>query len=113
MTISEWKVSGVYGTKTTFVRTKQQENKLTVVYMAEARSRTTGSAKISPMIPTVMAMELEALMPQTRRKKRKEGQFGARAQATVKMVKRAKLETMMTRRPYASLRGESRRGPGM
>lgn len=71
----------------------------------------TGFLKTSAYKPPTTAIGLEALIPQKRRNIRNAGQFGARAQASVKRVNSTKLDNMMILRPYVSLRGPKINGP--
>lgn len=66
---------------------------------AIARPRIMGSLKISAHTPPTTAIGLEAVMPHSNRKIRKNGQLGARAHAMVNIVKKTKVTTMMIRRP--------------
>lgn len=67
---------------------------------------------MSARIPVTTEMGALAKMPTKRRKTRKAGQLGARAQASVHIVKRRKVRVVMPRRPNCSLRGAQRMGPG-
>lgn len=58
---------------------------LTKRYSALALPLWTGFSKISAYMPPVMAIGLEALAPQMKRKNRKVDQLGATAQAQVKI----------------------------
>ena len=84
---------------------------LTAINTAIARPRVTGSLYTSAKSPPTTAIALEALIPQSRRKIRKDGQFGATAQAKVKIVKKTKLDIMMSRLPNDSLSGPKNNGP--
>lgn len=71
----------------------------------------TGLSYISAYTPPMTAMGLLAFIPVASLKNRKDPQFGATAQAIVKIVKNTKVDVMITFLPYVSDNGPNNKGP--
>lgn len=84
---------------------RETDSRLTTMNQAMARPRVTGSWKTSASIPVVTAIGALAKVPTKNRKTSIAGQFGARAQAIVKIVNIIKHPTERLRRPTCSLIG--------
>ena len=79
--------------------------------MANALPRVWGSEYTSANIPATTAMGALAVTPQNKRKTRRAGQLGARAQAMVKTQKTKNVASMRFLRPKCSLKGPQMIGP--